>query len=121
MRLHYRIYFPHSTERKNVAVTEILLASKEEQQQSLHYDNEFPQEWYAVKPPAIINEKNPQKQKKYVISVSFMVRQFKASLRLSSMTMSSKFREGAYKARGSSSEPWWVSFVHSSPQYHMRW
>ena len=37
--LHYSNYFPHSTERKTVTVTEIVVGSKEDQHQSLHYSN----------------------------------------------------------------------------------
>ena len=57
-RLHYSNLFPHGTERKTVTVAKVCLASKEEQQQSLHYHNYFPQELYAVKFPVIIAEKN---------------------------------------------------------------
>ena len=72
--LHYGNCFPHSSERKTVTVTKIVVGSKEDQHQSLHYNKHFPQEYYAVKFPVKITEKNSLKQKKrYVIILSPMV------------------------------------------------
>ena len=47
---------PHSTERKTGTGTLIFVVSKEEQLQSLHYSNLFPQEYYTVKFPATITK-----------------------------------------------------------------
>ena len=48
------------------------MASKEKQRQSLHYINEWPQEFYAAKAPATITENNSPKQKKIKVCSNFV-------------------------------------------------
>ena len=57
-------------DRKTATVTESFVVSKEEQHQSVHHNNKFPQKYYAAMSTAIITKTNSPKQKRHVAVLS---------------------------------------------------